>query len=59
MLGSDASAKDITQEVFVKLWEQPERFDQARGSLPSFLLSIATTEPSIELTSIPEHVVDR
>ena len=41
LLGSDSYADDITQEVFVKLWEQPERFDQARGSLRSFLLSIA------------------
>lgn len=41
LLGSDAQAEDITQEVFVKLWEQPERFDHARGSLRSFLLSIA------------------
>lgn len=41
LLASDAQAEDITQEVFVKLWEQPERFDQSRGSLRSFLLSIA------------------
>lgn len=41
LLGSGGHAEDITQEVFVKLWEQPERFDHARGSLRSFLLSIA------------------
>lgn len=41
LLGSEAHAEDITQEVFVKLWEQPERFDHARGSLRSFLLSVA------------------
>ena len=41
LLGSDAHAEDVTQEVFVKLWEQPERFDHARGGLRSFLLSIA------------------
>lgn len=41
LLGSDAQAEDITQEVFVRLWEQPERFDHARGSLRSFLLSVA------------------
>ncbi|HMC40567.1 MAG TPA: sigma-70 family RNA polymerase sigma factor [Acidimicrobiales bacterium] len=41
LLGSDAHAEDITQEVFVRLWEQPERFDHARGGLRSFLLSVA------------------
>lgn len=41
LLRSDTHAEDITQEVFVRLWEQPERFDTERGSLRSFLLSIA------------------
>ena len=41
ILGSKEQAEDVTQEVFVKLWEQPERFDPARGSLRSLLLSIA------------------
>jgi RNA polymerase sigma-70 factor (ECF subfamily) len=41
VLGSDAAADDVTQEVFVKLWESPERFDPNRGSLRSFLLTVA------------------
>ncbi len=32
-------AEDIVQTVFVRLWEQPERFDPERGALRSFLLS--------------------
>jgi RNA polymerase sigma-70 factor (ECF subfamily) len=41
ILGSVEQAEDVTQEVFVRLWEQPDRFDPERGSLRSFLLSIA------------------
>lgn len=41
LLGTDSQAEDITQEVFARLWEQPERFDHARGSLRSYLLAIA------------------
>ena len=32
-------AEDITQEVFVRLWKHPDRFDPARGSLRSYLLA--------------------
>ena len=41
VLGSPEAADDITQEVFVGLWERPEHFDPARGSLRSFLLAMA------------------
>jgi RNA polymerase sigma-70 factor (ECF subfamily) len=41
VLGSDEAADDVTQEVFVRLWERPERFDPARGSLRSFLMALA------------------
>lgn len=41
VLGSAETADDVTQEVFIKLWERPERFDATRGSLRSFLLAVA------------------
>ncbi|HUR78614.1 MAG TPA: sigma-70 family RNA polymerase sigma factor [Acidimicrobiales bacterium] len=31
-------ADDVAQEVFLRLWQAPELFDPARGSLRSFLL---------------------
>jgi RNA polymerase sigma-70 factor, ECF subfamily len=34
-------AEDVAQTVFVELWSRPERFDGARGSLRSWLLTQA------------------
>ena len=41
VLHSAPEAEDVTQEVFLRLWNQPDRFDPARGSLRSFLLAQA------------------
>jgi len=41
VLHNPAEAEDVTQEVFLRLWNQPDRFDAARGSLRSFLLAQA------------------
>ena len=39
VLSSAAEAEDVTQEVFLRLWNQPDRFDPNRGSLRTFLLT--------------------
>lgn len=41
LLGDHAKAEEIVQEVFLRLWNQPERFDPARGTLRSYLLAHA------------------
>jgi RNA polymerase sigma-70 factor (ECF subfamily) len=37
VLQDRASAEEVTQEVLIRLWNTPERFDPERGSLRSFL----------------------
>jgi RNA polymerase sigma-70 factor (ECF subfamily) len=51
LLGSDHAADDVTQEVFIKLWEAPERFDPTRGGLRSFLLAAAHSRAVDQLRS--------
>lgn len=38
IMGGSTYADDVSQDVFLRLWHQPDRFDPARGSLTSFLL---------------------
>jgi RNA polymerase sigma-70 factor (ECF subfamily) len=37
ILGDDAAAQDVVQDVFVELWRHPGRYDAARGTLSTYL----------------------
>ena len=41
VLNNPSEAEDVTQEVFLRLWNQPDRFDASRGTLRSYLLAQA------------------
>ena len=39
ILNNTTEADDVTQDVFLRLWNDPHRFDPSRGSLRSYLLN--------------------
>jgi RNA polymerase sigma factor (sigma-70 family) len=41
VLCDESAAEDVTQDVFVWLWERPDRFDPDRGSLRAFLTVVS------------------
>ena len=40
ILGDDALAEDVVQEVFLGVWRDPAAFDRGRGSVASWLLAV-------------------
>jgi RNA polymerase sigma-70 factor (ECF subfamily) len=40
IVGERAAAEDVTQEAFISIWRSGARFDRARGSVRSWMLSI-------------------
>ncbi len=41
ILREAAASEDVAQEVFLRLWRQPTAYDAARGTLRSWLMSVA------------------
>jgi RNA polymerase sigma factor (sigma-70 family) len=41
VIGDPRAAEDVSQEVFLYIWEHPEGFDPARGSLRTWLGTLA------------------
>jgi RNA polymerase sigma-70 factor, ECF subfamily len=41
LLGDRGLAEDLVQETFVRLWRSAPRFDPAKGSVPTFLFTLA------------------
>jgi RNA polymerase sigma-70 factor (ECF subfamily) len=40
IVGEKTAAEDVTQEAFISIWRSGARFDRARGSVRSWMLSI-------------------
>jgi RNA polymerase sigma-70 factor (ECF subfamily) len=47
--GDHAAAEDVTQDVFVRLWERPDAYDPQRGTLRSWLCMQARSR-ALDLT---------
>lgn len=47
ILGQPASAEEVTQDIFLKVWNQPARWDPSLGKLSSWLLA-ATRNAAID-----------
>jgi RNA polymerase sigma-70 factor (ECF subfamily) len=41
LLGDPGLAEELVQETFVRLWQSADRYDPERGSVPSFVFTIA------------------
>ncbi len=55
MLGSDASAQDLVQDTFVKLWRNADKYDTTRGKLETWVLLVAR---SLAIDSLRRRVLE-
>lgn len=55
ILGERATAEDVQQQVFLEAWERADRYDHKRGSLLTWLLTIARSRAIDQLRRrVPE-----
>ncbi len=55
MLGNDATAQDLVQDTFVKLWRSAERYEPSRGKLDTWVLLVAR---SLAIDALRRRVLD-
>src|ERR671922_322485 len=55
MLGNEASAEDLVQDTFVKVWRNAARYDPARGSLDTWIL---LTARNLAIDSLRRRVLE-
>ena len=53
IVGDRAAAEEVTQEAFISIWRSGARFDAARGSVRSWLLSVVRNRAIDFLRSRP------
>lgn len=57
MMRDRAAAEDVTQDIFVQVWKQAERYDASRGTAEGWIMMIARTRILDRLRSRAAGVV--
>src|SRR5215203_5169535 len=55
MVGNGVTAEDITQEAFLSIWRSRLRYDQARGSVRTWVLGIVHNRRRETLDGVEER----